>query len=160
MTKYKSIVLLILICTTLILAFSYAESSDNKLEKKYYRQDGTLEKIERYDIYGHQVEESYYGGDGKLCRNPLENWATIRRGYEDGKLAEESTYDVDGCLIERKIFNKLGDLVKRQYVGDANPSEEFSPPLALSGRTDEFFDPSGKEKYETSATIDPLGIWE
>ena len=156
MTKYKPVILLISTLIILILAFSHAESSNDNLEKKYYRQDGTLEKIEKYDIYGHQIEENYYDGDGKLCRNPLENWATIKRRYEDGKLVEESTYDANGGLIERKIYNKLGDLVKRQYVGDdnPNPAEEYSPPLTLSGRTDEFFDSRGKEKYETSAIIE------
>ena len=156
MMKYKPIILSILIVATVFLAFGHAESSDNKLEKKYYRQDGTLEKIERYDIYGHQIEESYYDGKGRLCRNPLENWATIRRRYEDGKLIEESTYDAGGRLIERKIYNKLGDLVERQYAGndDPNPAEEYGPPLALSGRTDEFFNSTGEEKYETSATVE------
>jgi len=134
------------------------DNQDNVVSKTFFREDGSLEKFEKFDTDGNQTEESYYGDDGKLCENPVDDWAAIRRTYRNGNLASDTTYSATGQMIERRIYNGSGDLVDRQYVGDndPNPEEEYSPPLELSGRTDQFYDSDGKEEYRTSAYKD---IW-
>ena len=134
------------------------DNQDNVVSKTFFREDGSLEKFEKYDTDGNQTEESYYGDGGKLCGNPVDYWAAIKRTYQNGNLTSDTTYSATGQMIERRIYDGSGDLVDRQYVGDdaANPDEEYTPPLELSGRTDQFYDSNGKEEYQTSAYKD---IW-
>ncbi len=132
------------------------DGHENIVNKTFYREDGSLEKFEKFDTDGNQIEESYYGTDGKLCRDPVDDWAAIKRTYIGGRLASDTTYGADKKMIERRIYNRSGDLIDRQYIGDndPNPEEEYSPPLELSGRTDEFYDSDGKKEYQTSAYKD------
>ena len=131
-------------------------SQGNITSKTFYREDGSLEKFEKYDTDGNQIEEGYYGDDGKLCQDSVDNFAAIRRTYQGGRLVSDTTFNATGKMIERRIYNASGDLVDRQYVGDndPNPEEEYSPPLELSGRTDEFYNSDGKKEYQTSTYKD------
>jgi len=132
----------------------YSDLGD-PVETSYYRENGTLEQREKYDAYGHKVEEAYYGSDGKLRENS-DGWAAIRNQYKDGKLAIESYYGADGRLKERKQYNKLGDLVARQYVGDGDPlpAEEFNPIPTLAGETTSYYDSYGRPEGSTSIIRD------
>jgi len=131
-------------------------SEENITSKTFYREDGSLEKFEKYDTDGNQIEEGYYGDDGKLCDDPVDNFAAIRRTYQGGRLVSDTTFSTTGKMIERRFYDASGDLIDRQYVGDndPNPEEEYSPPLELSGRSDEFYDSDGKKEYQTSAYKD------
>ena len=132
------------------------DSEEDITSKTFYREDGSLEKFEKYDTDGNQIEESYYGDDSKLCDDPVDNFAAIRRTYQGGRLVSDTTFSTTGKMIERRFYDASGDLIDRQYVGDndPNPEEEYSPPLELSGRSDEFYDSDGKKEYQTSAYKD------
>jgi hypothetical protein len=115
--------------------------------KNYFRDDGTLEKNEKYDTYGKRVEVSFYDNRGRL-QEGVDGWAAIRwKWYEDGTLAEQSYYGPDGHLRQRKLFNSLGDLVARQLVDDGalNPYEQFRP-VSVRRVTDIVYDQYGNEE--------------
>jgi hypothetical protein len=137
------------------------DSQGDLIDKTYYRKDGTPQQHETYDSDGHLVEESYYDENGNLAKNPTDDWAAMRWIYKDGILREDITYGINGRIKERREYNSIGDLVDRQYIGneEPDPEEEFSPPLCLKGRTDEFLDSSGKPTYATSAYQGIFGLW-
>ena len=125
------------------------------VETSYYREDGTLEQHEKYDMNGHKVEEAYYGENGRLREN-ADGWAAMRNQYKNGKLVIESYYGADGHLKERKEYNELGDLVAKQYVGDAEPlpAEEYNPIPPLAGETTSYYDSYGRPEGSTSVVRD------
>ena len=131
------------------------DKAGDLVEVSYYRENGTMEMDEKYGEYGHKVQESYYGGNGRL-RDNLDGWAVMRWKYDNGTLIEQSYYGADGKLKERKQYNKLGDLVAKNYFGDGaiDPSEEYNPGPTLAGETNAYYDSEGRPEGETSVVID------
>lgn len=121
----------------------------------YYRIDGSLEKVKKYDASGNLIEDVNYGNNGRL-RETSDGWAAIVFRYDGGKLATESYYGSDGKLKERKTYGSGGQLLARQYVGDgkmdeAQEAEEFSPvPVYGHGQTDSYYSDLGQPQGSVS----------
>src|SRR5512136_823869 len=49
--------------------------------KAFCRYDGTVEKVEKYDIYGNKAEEALYDENGKL-KAGIDGWAAMRWWYD------------------------------------------------------------------------------
>jgi hypothetical protein len=117
-----------------------------------FRQDGSLEKREKYDSLGHKTEEANYDGDGKLDEN-ADGWAAMRWYYDrDGKERAQAYYGEDGNLKERKFYSEGGYLVDTQYIGDddIDPDEETNPDL-VGIHTNEYYDSNGRFEGATTA---------
>lgn len=115
----------------------------------YYRYDGTLEKRERYDEYGHKTAVVNYEREGKLRAN-ADGWAAILSWYDGRNLAVETYYGEDGRIKERKLYSESGKLIERQYRTDdsIDTGEEFEPGLFWVAQK-EYKDPYGlREKRE------------
>ena len=65
------------------------DSDGNVMGRAQYRDDGTLEKLEKFDKRGHKIAEARFDGSGKLD-DSLDGWAAKRWLYKDGKLVFES----------------------------------------------------------------------
>ena len=111
--------------------------------RAFCRNDGTVEKIEKYDEYGKEVEEALYDQNGKL-KAGLDGWAAMRWFYRDGRLASQISYTEYGRPIERKQYSESGKLVLRQYVDDDSvpPYEEANMYLLLGGNNVKYYDPT------------------
>jgi antitoxin component YwqK of YwqJK toxin-antitoxin module len=146
-------------CTYFVAAQSMKEVYDtggNVTERQYYREDGSLEQVIKYDEYGHKIGEAYYGMGGKL-KETADGWAAMRWKYKDGKIIGEGYYAADGRLKEVKQYNELGDLVAKKYVGGGSidPSEEYNSVPPLSGETTSYYDKYGRLEGSTSVSYDP-----
>jgi hypothetical protein len=126
------------------------------VEKRYYRDDGSLEQVEKYDALGHKIGVGYYGSNGKLREGP-DGWAAMRWKYKNGKIMGEGYYGAEGRLKELKQYNELGDLVAKNYIGSGlpDPSEEYNPIPPLSGETNSYYDRYGRPEGSTSISYDP-----
>jgi hypothetical protein len=49
--------------------------------KKCYRPDGSVQKVEIFDADGRKTGEAYYGADGRLDKNPVDDWAAAEWRY-------------------------------------------------------------------------------
>jgi len=115
----------------------YDKASDTLVETSYYREDGTLEKIVKYNMREQVIEIAYMTKKGKH-RNGPDGWAVLRNQYDqNGKLIFEAYYDDGGNLIENKGYNNEDDLVYKEYGTDSNPEpqEEFNPEPTVAGET-------------------------
>lgn len=122
-----------------------------KAKISYYRQDGSLQQMETFDTEGDKLSVSYYGPNGRLA-DGADGWAAMKWTYNDGEIASETYYGEDGKPQERKLYNSLGDLVSKQYVGDKElPAEEFNPIPTLAGETISYYDENGKSEGTTTA---------
>ncbi|MDP2942185.1 MAG: hypothetical protein Q8O36_01555 [Candidatus Omnitrophota bacterium] len=109
-----------------------------------YRQDGSLEKVVKLDKDGNKIAEAYYGPDGKLTKNPVDNWAAARWKYEDGKLVEQRYYGEDGRLKERKSYTSAGNLGEKDYYGeDIDEDEELDTEFMAADEVSKYFDTTG-----------------
>ena len=123
-------------------------------EVKLFRDKGTLMEDEKYDDDGNKTEESYWGGNGALEESD-DGWAAMKWTYHDAKLVSECYYRDNGRLKERKLYNDLGDLVNRQYIGDdTSESEEFNPGPTVAGTQEEYYDKYGRHEATTYAEED------
>ncbi len=119
------------------------DTNGNLKAKAFCRHDnGTVEKIEKYDRYGNKVEESLYDQKGRLKRG-IDGWAAMKWWYDGPNLASQATYDEDGRPIERKHYSESGRLVYREYRDDVNfnPYEEANMALLLGARNMSYHDP-------------------
>ncbi len=159
--KGKSAVI-VLITLSLIFSNVHTAAADsmkemydeqgNVVEKRYYRDDGSLEQAEMYDKLGHKIGIGNYGMNGKL-REGVDGWAAMRWKYESGKIVGEGYYGADGRLKELKQYNELGDLVAKKYIGPApDPNEEYNPVPPLAGETTSYYDKYGRPEGSTSIT--------
>lgn len=115
----------------------------------YYRYDGTLEKKEKYDKYGHRIMVVNYEREGKVRAN-ADGWAAIVSIYKDKNLFVETYYGEDCRIKERKIYSESGKLLERQYRTDEkiDTEEKFEPGL-IGVPQKEYSDPYGeREKRE------------
>jgi len=137
-----------------VMARSRSTPEGRLVEKHHYYHDGKVKKIERYDAAGEKIEESNYDDNGNLDDN-FDGWAAKRWLYKNGQLRVESTYGEDGHLTERKIYNDLGDLADRQYIGDGNidPNEEFNRGSVATKETDQFYNKYGDQSGSVTTEV-------
>ncbi|MDD5496558.1 MAG: hypothetical protein PHP46_05610 [Candidatus Omnitrophica bacterium] len=111
--------------------------------KAYCRQDGTVEKLERYDRHGNKTEVAFYDEKGML-KSGIDGWAATKWYYEGYTLMAEIAYDEDGRPIERKYYTEGGKLMYRQYRDDDrfNPYESAAMAMMLGGRNVAYNDTS------------------
>jgi antitoxin component YwqK of YwqJK toxin-antitoxin module len=88
------------------------------------REDGSLEKMEKYDRYGNKIEEAYYDDKGNL-RTGVDGWAAKRWWYDETQLVSQITYNASGASMERKHYSDGGKLIARQYLDKEN--DTFGP---------------------------------
>ena len=113
--------------------------------KAYCRQDGTVEKLERFDRYGNKTEVAYYDEKGML-KSGIDGWAATKWHYDGYNLMAEISYDQDGRPIERKYYTEGGRLMFRQYRDDDrfNPYESAAMAMMLGGRNVPYNDTSAR----------------
>ena len=118
--------------------------------KVYCRGDGTIEKIERFNMIGKRVEEALYDGRGKL-KTGIDGWAAIRWIYSGPMLLYEIAYDETGKPMEMKMYSESGKLIARRYRDDVNfdPYEQASMYMMLGGQSAAFYDTTIREEDET-----------
>ena len=118
--------------------------------KAYCRYDGTVEKVERFDIHGNKTEEVLYDQKGKL-KSGIDGWAARRWWYEGSRLISQISYGEDGRPIERLMYDDSGRLVQRMYSDEKsfNPYEEASMFMLLGGRNMSYHDPRPKREGAT-----------
>ena len=92
--------------------------------KSFCRNDGTVEKVEKYDPSGKKIEEAFYDEKGKL-RTGIDGWAAMRWWYGGSHLESQISYDESGTPMERRVYSESGRLMFRQYRHDIdfNPYE-------------------------------------
>jgi len=167
--KTKLFTIFAALAIILILGNACAEGREEKkfdaegllASTSYYDENGALEQRIKFDKNGHKTAEAYYSSDGNL-RESMDGWAAMRWQYEDGNLITESYYDDAGKISERKIYNKSGALVDKQFIGDSrlDPNEEFSQPVpALGHESMEYYDSNGKPEGSTTIIKDPWPFW-
>jgi len=100
--------------------------------KAYCRNDGTVEKVEKFDPAGKRIEEAFYDEKGKL-RTGIDGWAAMRWVYDGSHLGSQISYDETGTPLERRVYSESGRLVLRQYRHDIefNPYEDASMAILL-----------------------------
>lgn len=109
---------------------------DGRLASKVFcRDDGSVEKMEKFDTCGNKTEEALYDQKGKL-KAGIDGWAAMRWWYEESRLISQIAYDEDGIPIERKQYGESGKLILRQYRDelDMNPYEGAQMYMMLGGR--------------------------
>lgn len=110
------------------------------------RDDGTIEKIEKYDASANRIEEALYDQKGKL-KTGIDGWAAKRWWYEDSQLVSQITYDEEGHPMERRYYSESGRLVLRQYRDSENidPYEGAAMAILLGNRNISYRDPRVQE---------------
>lgn len=100
--------------------------TDGRLNRKAFcrHDDGTVEKIEKFDRFGNKTEEAFYDQKG-LLKTGIDGWAAMRWFYNEYQLVSQISYDESGIPLERKQYSESGKLVLRQYRDelDLNPYE-------------------------------------
>lgn len=109
----------------------------------YRHEDGSIEKVERFDRQGNKVEEAKYDAAGKL-KAGIDGWAARRWWYDGAILRSQISYDEYGRPFERKHYSDSGKLVLRQFLEkeDADPYEEAAMYLLLGPQNVKYYDPS------------------
>ena len=92
--------------------------------KAYCRNDGTVEKVEKFDPAGNRTEEAFYDEKSKL-KIGIDGWAAMRWWYNGSHLESQISYDETGTPMERRVYSESGRLMFRQYRHDIdfNPYE-------------------------------------
>ena len=100
--------------------------------KAYCRNDGTVDKVEKFDLAANKIEESFYDEKGKL-RIGIDGWAAMRWWYDGTRLESQISYDENGTPMERRVYSESGRLMFRQYRHDIdfNPYEAANMALLL-----------------------------
>lgn len=151
--------ILSLLCLSLISASAYCEGnvealkeydywSDGKVRgckvydtdgrlrtRSFCRSDGTVEKVERYDLSGNKVQEGHFDSKGKLASG-LDGWAVMKWDYDtDAHLRSQISFDELGRPIERKVYSEGGRMIFRQFRDSdkLDPYEEAQMAMFLGG---------------------------
>ncbi len=129
--------------------------------KAYCRNDGTVEKIERFDKSGNRIEEVFYDEKGRL-RTGIDGWAAMRWWYEDSQLISQITYDESGRPLEKRAFSESGRLAFRQYRDDENlnPYVEASMAmlLGMGSRNVGYYDPGPRPQDAPDLAVKKKGF--
>jgi len=109
--------------------------------KGFCRYDGTVEKIERYDMYGNKIEEALFDQRGKL-KTGIDGWAAMRWWYDGYTLVSQISYDESGRPLDRRQYSQSGRLIFRHYRDDAdfNPYEEANMAMMLGAANMAYYD--------------------
>jgi len=112
--------------------------------------DGTIEKIERFNMLGKRIEEAIYDGHGRL-KTGIDGWAAIRWIYSGPILLYEIAYDETGKPMEMKMYSESGRLIARRYRDDVNfdPYEQASMYMLLGGQSAAFYDTTIRKEDES-----------
>lgn len=115
----------------------------------FCRGDGTIEKIERFNMLGKKTEEALYDGRGKL-KTGIDGWAAIRWIYSGPTLIYEVAYDETGKMMEMKMYSESGRLIARRYRDDVNfdPYEQASMYMLTGGQSAAFYDTTIRREDE------------
>lgn len=118
--------------------------SSGKLKiKSFCRNDGTVDRVEKFDEHGNKIQEGYFDQRGQL-RTGLDGWSIMRYEYDDdGRLRAQVSYDELGRPIESRLFSPGGRMIYRQ-VRDSeslNPYEEAQMAMYLGGANVKTKDP-------------------
>jgi hypothetical protein len=115
----------------------------------YCRSDGTIEKINRFNMLGKKTEEAFYDGRGKL-KTGIDGWAALRWIYSGPTLLYEVAYDETGKMMEIKMYSESGRLMARRYRDDVNfsPYEQASMYMLLGGQSAAFYDTTIRREDE------------
>jgi len=103
--------------------------------RSFCRTDGTVEKIEKYDLIGNKAQEGHFDSKGNLAAG-LDGWAVMKWQYDDeSHLRSQMSFDELGRPIERKVYSEGGRMVFRQFrdSDNLNPYEEAQMAMFLGG---------------------------
>ena len=111
--------------------------------------DGTIQKIERFNMLGKRVENALYDGHGRL-KTGIDGWAAIRWIYSGPTLLYEIAYDETGKPMEMKMYSESGKLISRRYRDDVSfdPYEQASMYMLLGGQSAAFYDSTVRKEDE------------
>lgn len=111
------------------------DTSGRLKARSYCRNDGTVEKIEKFDDRGNRVQEGLFDHKGNL-RSGLDGWAVMKWEYDaDSHVRSQISFDELGRPLERRLFSPGGKMIFRQ-VRDSeklNPYEEAQMAMYLGG---------------------------
>jgi len=112
--------------------------------------DGSIQKIERFNMLGKKIEEALYDGHGRL-KIGIDGWAAIRWLYSGPTLLYEIAYDDTGKPMEMKKYSESGRLIARRYRDDVDfdPYEQASMYMLLGGQSAAFYDPVVRKEDES-----------
>jgi len=115
----------------------------------YCRSDGTIEKIERFNMLSKMTDEALYDGKGRL-KTGIDGWAAKRWIYSGPTLLYEVAYDETGKMMEIKMYSESGRLIARRYRDDVefNPYEQASMYMLLGGQSAAFYDTTIRREDE------------
>jgi hypothetical protein len=118
--------------------------------KVFCRSDGTIAKIEKFNMIGKRTEEALYDGHGRL-KTGIDGWAAIRWVYSGPMMLYEIAYDETGKPMEMKMYSESGKLIARRYRDDVqfNPYEQANMYMMLGGQSAAFYDTTVRKEYET-----------
>jgi hypothetical protein len=110
--------------------------------KIFFDGQGTLNKVERYDVAGQKTEAAFYDQKRRLKMGP-DNWAAMRWYYQDSVLRLKISYDALGKPIERLFYGESGKLIGRMYRDDDNQNPYVNAAMhkLLGGNNVAFYDP-------------------
>jgi len=103
--------------------------------KSFCRPDGTVEKIEKYDLVGNKIQEGHFDSKGNLAAG-LDGWAVMRLEYDgESHLRSQMSFDELGRPIERKVYSEGGRMIFRQFRDSdkLDPYEEAQMAMFLGG---------------------------
>ena len=170
----KKIIAVFLFCALLPIISAYAEGEVKSLKKfqfwntgkvrqcdvydvngylkakVYCYADGTIEKIERFNMLNKMTEEALYDGHGKL-KIGIDGWSAKRWLYSGPTLLYEIAYDETGKPMEMKMYSESGRLIARRYRDDVafNPYEQASMYMLLGGQSAAFYDTTVRKEDES-----------
>ncbi len=125
MVKAFAAALLVIASACFPACDAFGELEEGLTAKKTLRPDGTVQKVEVTDRGGRKIYEAFYGPDGKLALNPVDNWAAKEWVYDGANLVKEKVYGDDGRVKETKKFNHSGDLIGKKYFGGEDNIDEY-----------------------------------
>jgi hypothetical protein len=110
--------------------------TDGRLRtRSFCRPDGSVEKIEKYDMAGNKVQEGHFDPRGNLTAG-LDGWAVMKWEYDnDLHVRSQMSFDEMGRPIERKLYSEGGKMVMRQFrdSDNLNTFEEAQMAMFLGG---------------------------
>ena len=118
--------------------------------KVFCRSDGSIEKVERFNMLDKKTEEAIYDGRGRL-KIGIDGWSAKRWLYSGPTLLYEITYDETGKPMEMKMYSESGRMIARRYRDDVNfdPYEQASMYMLLGGQSAAFYDTTVRKEDES-----------
>jgi len=120
--------------------------------KLYYASDGSVEKVEKFDLEGNKIETALYDTLGALRPGP-DGWAAMRWWYKESVLRMQMSYDEDGAPIERLFYSEGGKLLMRLYRNDDSNNPNINAVMfsILGSNNVPYYNP--KESYRETSRL-------